>query len=160
MLLSLLKILFFFAVVLVIALGAVQLSETGQMLRIEYAGTEYALTPVKAVVALLILMASDLNSTRSLGPVAATGVAFAWLAALTLLPALLRLARQLEQAAADDHEIVVEVDVEVAAAPDRDTAAGRAHLDRFAEVAALEAEVAGLTERLETRKVSFRHLDV
>lgn len=30
------------------------------------------------------------------------------------LPALLRLARQLEQAAADDHEIVVEVDVEVA----------------------------------------------
>ena len=56
MLLSLLKILFFFAVVLVIALGAVQLSETGQMLRIEYAGTEYALTPVKAVVALLILM--------------------------------------------------------------------------------------------------------
>ena len=56
MLLSLLKILFFFAVVLVIALGAMQLSETGQMLRLEYAGTEYALTPVKAVAALLILM--------------------------------------------------------------------------------------------------------
>ncbi|MCZ0960382.1 heme biosynthesis HemY N-terminal domain-containing protein [Paracoccus benzoatiresistens] len=56
MLLSLLKILFFFAVVLVISLGAVQLSETGQMLRIEYGGTEYVLTPVKAVVALLILM--------------------------------------------------------------------------------------------------------
>ncbi|VDS07171.1 tetratricopeptide repeat protein [Paracoccus haematequi] len=56
MLLSLLKILFFFAVVLVIALGAVHLSETGQMLRVEYAGTEYALTPVKAVVALLVLM--------------------------------------------------------------------------------------------------------
>lgn len=56
MLLSLLKILFFFAVVLVVSLGAVQLSETGQMLRIEYAGTEYALTPVKAVVALLVLM--------------------------------------------------------------------------------------------------------
>lgn len=56
MLLSLLKILFFFAVVLVISLGAVHLSETGQMLRLEYAGTEYALTPVKAVVALLVLM--------------------------------------------------------------------------------------------------------
>lgn len=56
MLLSLLKILFFFAVVLVVALGAVELSETGRMLRLEYAGTEYALTPVKAVAALLILM--------------------------------------------------------------------------------------------------------
>ncbi|MDO5647218.1 heme biosynthesis protein HemY [Paracoccus sp. (in: a-proteobacteria)] len=56
MLLSLLKILFFFAVVLALALGAVHLSETGQMLRIEYAGTEYVLTPVKAVIALLILM--------------------------------------------------------------------------------------------------------
>lgn len=56
MLLSLLKILFFFAVVLVIALGAVHLSETGQVLRVEYAGTEYALTPVKAVVALAALM--------------------------------------------------------------------------------------------------------
>ncbi len=56
MLLSLLKILFFFAVVLVIALGAIQLSETGQALRLEYAGTEIVLTPVKAVVALLVLM--------------------------------------------------------------------------------------------------------
>ncbi|MDQ1901135.1 heme biosynthesis HemY N-terminal domain-containing protein [Paracoccus sp. WLY502] len=56
MLLSLLKILFFFAFVLLVSLGAMRLSETGQMLRLEYAGTEYALTPVKAVVALLILM--------------------------------------------------------------------------------------------------------
>lgn len=56
MLLSLLKILFFFAAVLAIALGAMHLSETGQMLRIEYAGTEYVLTPVKAIVALLVLM--------------------------------------------------------------------------------------------------------
>lgn len=56
MLLSLLKILFFFAVVVALALGAVYLSENGQMLRIEYAGTEYALTPVKALVALLLLM--------------------------------------------------------------------------------------------------------
>ena len=56
MLLSLLKILLFFAVVLMLALGAVQLSETGQMLRLEYGGTEIALTPVKALVALLVLM--------------------------------------------------------------------------------------------------------
>lgn len=56
MLLSLLKILFFFAVVLAVALGAIRLSETGQMLRLEYGGTEYVLTPVQAVVALLILM--------------------------------------------------------------------------------------------------------
>jgi HemY protein len=56
MLLSLLKILFFFAVVLAISLGAMQLSETGQMLRLEYGGTEIVLTPVKAVVALAVLM--------------------------------------------------------------------------------------------------------
>ncbi|WP_378942034.1 heme biosynthesis protein HemY [Paracoccus sp. R86501] len=56
MLLSLLKILFFFAVVLALALGAVHLSETAQMLRIQYGGTEIALTPVKAVVALIVLM--------------------------------------------------------------------------------------------------------
>lgn len=56
MLLSLLKILFFFAVVLVVSLGAMQLSDSGQMLRLEYAGTEIVLTPVKALVALLVLM--------------------------------------------------------------------------------------------------------
>ncbi|MBU3028599.1 heme biosynthesis protein HemY [Paracoccus marinaquae] len=56
MFLSLLKILFFFAVVLAIALGAIQLSETGQMLRLEYGGVEYVLTPIQAVVALAVLM--------------------------------------------------------------------------------------------------------
>ena len=43
-----------------------------------------------------------------------------------------------------DVERTLLLDVEVAAAPDRDTAAGRAHLDRFAEVAAdfsVDAEV-------------------
>ncbi|MEX3565583.1 MMPL family transporter, partial [Micrococcus endophyticus] len=43
-------------------------------------------------LALLILLVSDLNSNSSLGPIAATGILFAWLAALTLLPALLQLA--------------------------------------------------------------------
>lgn len=56
MLLSLLKILFFFAVVLAVALGAIYLSETAQTLTIQYGGTEIALSPVKAVIALLILM--------------------------------------------------------------------------------------------------------
>jgi RND superfamily putative drug exporter len=41
------------------------------------------------IVALLCLLFSDLNSNKSLGPVAAIGIAFALLAALTLLPALL-----------------------------------------------------------------------
>lgn len=56
MLLSLLKILFFFAVVLGLALAAVHLSDTGQVLRLEYGGTELALSPLKALMALFILM--------------------------------------------------------------------------------------------------------
>lgn len=40
---------------------------------------------------LLCLLLSDLGSNRSLGPVAAIGIAFAMLAALTMLPAALRL---------------------------------------------------------------------
>ncbi|WP_163544129.1 MMPL family transporter [Occultella kanbiaonis] len=43
------------------------------------------------IAALLCLLLSDLNSNRSLGPVAAIGIAFALLAALTLLPALMLL---------------------------------------------------------------------
>lgn len=41
------------------------------------------------IVALLCLLFSDLNSNRSLGPIAATGIVFAFLSAMTLLPALL-----------------------------------------------------------------------
>lgn len=41
------------------------------------------------IVALLCLLFSDLNSNRSLGPIAATGIVFSLLATLTLLPALL-----------------------------------------------------------------------
>ncbi len=43
------------------------------------------------IAALLCLLFSDLNSNRSLGPIAATGIAFSLLAALSLLPALLLL---------------------------------------------------------------------
>ncbi|TDE88821.1 MMPL family transporter [Occultella glacieicola] len=43
------------------------------------------------IAALLCLLLSDLNSNKSLGPVAAIGIVFALLAALTLLPALLLL---------------------------------------------------------------------
>lgn len=41
------------------------------------------------VAGLLILLFSDLNSNKSLGPVASIGIAFAILSAITLLPALL-----------------------------------------------------------------------
>ncbi|WP_022888372.1 MMPL family transporter [Agromyces italicus] len=41
------------------------------------------------IVALLILLASELTSNKTLGPVAAIGIVFALLSALTLLPALL-----------------------------------------------------------------------
>lgn len=56
-------------------------------------GSFGAITASAATVAaaLLILLVSDLNSNRSLGPIAASGIVFAWLAALTLLPALLQL---------------------------------------------------------------------
>ncbi|MBZ2198258.1 MMPL family transporter [Occultella gossypii] len=43
------------------------------------------------IAALLCLLLSDLNSNKSLGPVAAIGIGFALLAALTLLPALMLL---------------------------------------------------------------------
>jgi len=41
------------------------------------------------ILALLCLLFSDLNSNKSLGPIAAIGIVFSLLAALTLLPALL-----------------------------------------------------------------------
>ncbi|HET7303915.1 MAG TPA: MMPL family transporter [Segeticoccus sp.] len=44
---------------------------------------------VTVILALLCLLLSDLNSTRSLGPVAALGIVGALLAALTFLPAVL-----------------------------------------------------------------------
>lgn len=53
-----------------------------------------ALPPIAAsgatvILALLCLLFSDLNSNKSLGPIAAIGIAFALLAALSLLPMLL-----------------------------------------------------------------------
>lgn len=56
MLLSLLKVLLFFAVVLAVALGAVHLAENGQPLMLTYDGTEYTLGPVTALVAALVLV--------------------------------------------------------------------------------------------------------
>jgi RND superfamily putative drug exporter len=55
-----------------------------------------AVAPIAAsgatvIIALLCLLFSDLNSNRSLGPIAAIGIVFALLSALTLLPALLLL---------------------------------------------------------------------
>ncbi|MDI3330765.1 MAG: MMPL family transporter [Micrococcus sp.] len=42
-------------------------------------------------IALLCLLASDLNSNSSLGPIAASGIVLAWAATLTFLPAILYL---------------------------------------------------------------------
>jgi RND superfamily putative drug exporter len=44
---------------------------------------------VTVILALLCLLFSDLNSNKSLGPIAAIGIVFSLLSALTLLPALL-----------------------------------------------------------------------
>lgn len=46
MLLSLLKILFFFAVVLGVALGAMKAAQYGHPLQLTYDGTEYTLGPI------------------------------------------------------------------------------------------------------------------
>lgn len=54
MLLSALKIMIFFAIVLAVTLGAMQLAEYGQGFRLVYGGTEYVLGPVQAVIAVLI----------------------------------------------------------------------------------------------------------
>ena len=56
MLLSLLKILFFFAVVLVIALGANELAQSGWALQLQFNGSEFYLGPVQVIVILLVLM--------------------------------------------------------------------------------------------------------
>lgn len=55
MLKSLLKIAVFFAVVLAIAWGATYISKNGEPLMFTYAGQEYFLSPVRAIVAFLIL---------------------------------------------------------------------------------------------------------
>uniref|UniRef100_UPI001E554DF9 heme biosynthesis protein HemY n=1 Tax=Paracoccus binzhouensis TaxID=2796149 RepID=UPI001E554DF9 len=56
MLLSALKILIFFAIVLAVTLGALQLSESGQGLSMVYGGTEYTLGPVQLAIAVLVVV--------------------------------------------------------------------------------------------------------
>ncbi|WP_323741753.1 MMPL family transporter [Curtobacterium sp. VKM Ac-2865] len=63
------------------------------------------------IVGVLCLLLSDLNSNKALGPVAAIGVAFSVLAALTLLPALLLVFRRaafwpLRPAYGSEHPVV------------------------------------------------------
>lgn len=67
MLLSLLKILIFFAVVLAIALGAVYLSENGQGLRLVYDGVEYTLGPVQLFVAIVLVVVLGWALMRLIG---------------------------------------------------------------------------------------------
>lgn len=59
-------------------------------------GIKGSFAPISAsaatvILALLCLLFSDLNSNRSLGPIAATGIVLSYLATLTFLPALLLL---------------------------------------------------------------------
>lgn len=56
MILSLLKVLLFFAVVLALALGVERLAETGEPLRLVFGGVEYTLGPVQVVVAIILLL--------------------------------------------------------------------------------------------------------
>lgn len=56
MLLSALKILVFFAIVLAVALGAMQLSESNDGLLVVFGGTEYVLGPVHALIAAAVVV--------------------------------------------------------------------------------------------------------
>lgn len=67
MLLTLLKILLFFAVVLAIALGLNHLAANADGIQIVFNGTEYTLGPVQAIVAALVLMIASWAALRLLG---------------------------------------------------------------------------------------------
>ena len=56
MLLTILKVTFFFAVVLAAALGAMYLAEHGEPLLIQFNGVEYTLGPVQAAVAAIVVL--------------------------------------------------------------------------------------------------------
>lgn len=67
MLLSALKILIFFAIVLAVTLGAIQLSESGQGLSMVYGGTEYTLGPVQLLVSVLVVVVLGWLAVKLLG---------------------------------------------------------------------------------------------
>lgn len=71
MLLSALKILIFFAVVLAVTLGAVHLSEHGHALRLVYGGVEYSLGPVQALIGLILLLVLGWLAVKLVGLVLA-----------------------------------------------------------------------------------------
>lgn len=71
MLLSALKILVFFAIVLAIALGAMQLSESNDGLTVVFGGTEYVLGPVHALIAAAIAVILGWLAVRIVGLVLA-----------------------------------------------------------------------------------------
>ena len=56
MLLTLLKVTFFFGVILAAALGAMYLAEHGQPLVLQFNGVEYTLGPVQAAVAAVVAL--------------------------------------------------------------------------------------------------------
>lgn len=82
------------------------------------------------IVSLLILLASELTSNKVLGPVAAIGIAFSLLAALTLLPAVLLWAGRVafwprKVRVADDSRVASDGEAAAAAEPDQNPTSGR-----------------------------------
>ena len=71
MLLSALKIMIFFAIVLAVALGAMQLSEGNDGLVLVFGGTEYVLGPVHALIALAVVIVLGWLVVRVVGLVLA-----------------------------------------------------------------------------------------
>ncbi len=67
MLLSLLKILLFFAVILAIAVGLNTLSATSDGVQLVVGGTEYTLGPIQAVVGLVVLIVAGWAAMKLLG---------------------------------------------------------------------------------------------
>lgn len=72
MLLSLLKILLFFTVILAIALGAMQIAEHGSSLRLVYDGIEFTLGPVQLFIAVVLVAVLGWAALRLLGLIVAT----------------------------------------------------------------------------------------
>lgn len=71
------------------ALGAASTKWSAVLSGVKRSAEPIIASALTVILALLCLLFSDLNSNRSLGPIAATGIVFSFLATMTFLPALL-----------------------------------------------------------------------
>lgn len=71
------------------ALGAASTKWQAVITGVKRSAEPIIASALTVILALLCLLFSDLNSNRSLGPIAATGIVFSFLASMTFLPALL-----------------------------------------------------------------------